>query len=112
MAYGPPPAYRAAPPTHPRAVPVLVLGILSLVLCTPLGVVAWILANGALKQIDANPGAYSGRGMVQAGKILGIIGVALIVFAFLIVIIVFAFGDVVRSVFEQTCSSTPTASNC
>ena len=32
---------------------VLVLGILSLVLCGPVGIAAWILGNSDLKEIDA-----------------------------------------------------------
>jgi hypothetical protein len=54
---------------------VLILGIVGLVVCMPCGIIAWVLGNGALKEIDANPGAYTNRGTVNAGRILGIIAV-------------------------------------
>jgi hypothetical protein len=56
---------------------VLILGIIGLVICMPCGIIAWVLGNGAMKEIDANPGAYTNRSMVNAGRILGIIAVAL-----------------------------------
>ena len=51
----------------------LVLGILGLV-CCPFGPVAWIMANGDLKQMDAGTMDASGRSMTNGGKICGIIG--------------------------------------
>jgi hypothetical protein len=70
--------YGAPPQNHPRAVLILVLGILSIVCCGPFtGVPAWIMGNSALRQIDASGGTIAGRGMVQAGRICGIVGVAL-----------------------------------
>lgn len=60
-----------------RGVLVLVLGILGLVLCVICGVVAWIMASGDLKQMDAGLMDPSGRGLTQAGKICGIIAVVL-----------------------------------
>lgn len=72
------PAYGApSPQPHPRGVPVLILGIIGVVLCGPCAIVALVLAQGALKEIDQNPSAYSNRGMVNAGRILGIIGIIL-----------------------------------
>jgi hypothetical protein len=56
---------------------VLILGIVGLVICFPCGIIAVILGNGALKEIDANPGAYTNRGMVNAGRILGIIAIVI-----------------------------------
>ena len=64
---------------HPKGITVLVLGILSIVCCSPLGIVAFIMGNNALKEIDANPSAYSNRQIVQIGRILGIIGIVLLV---------------------------------
>lgn len=72
------PAYGApAPQPHPRGVPVLVLGIIGLVICFPCGIIAVILGNGALREIDQNPSAYTNRGMVNVGRILGIIAIVL-----------------------------------
>jgi hypothetical protein len=67
------------PVDHPKGITILVLGILSIVCCSPLGVVAWLMGNTALKEIDAEPGRYGNRQIVQIGRILGIIGVVLLV---------------------------------
>lgn len=84
----PPPggAYGAPPPMggggaidHPKGTMILVLGILSLVCCSPLGIVAFVMGNTALREIDANPGLYRNRQIVYAGRILGIIGMVLLV---------------------------------
>lgn len=90
-AYGPPgqpplAPYQAVvpPPTHGRGLASMILGIVSLVLCFGYGIgllgspIAWWLGAKSLKEIDAVPGQYSGRGMAQAGQILGIIGTVLL----------------------------------
>jgi hypothetical protein len=75
-AYGAP--YGSAPQAHPRGVIILVLGILSLFFCgIVLGPIAWIMGNNALAEIDRNPAAYTNRGLVQAGRVIGIIGTVL-----------------------------------
>ena len=56
---------------------ILTLGILSLVLCLPLGPIAWAMSNNALNVLDVyEPKAndYSQRGMVVAGRVCAIIG--------------------------------------
>ena len=42
-----------------------------------LGIVAVVKSKGALEEIDANPGAYTNRGSVTAGRICGIISIVL-----------------------------------
>ena len=64
---------------HPEGTTVLVLGVLSLVVCQFLGPVAWIMGNNVIAEIDRNPGMYSNRGSVQAGRICGIISSCLII---------------------------------
>lgn len=59
---------------HPQSMMILIFGILSLVGFSILGPFAWYMGNNALKEIDANPAAYSDRNNVNIGKILGIIG--------------------------------------
>ena len=56
---------------------ILVLGILGIVVCAPLGIVAWIMGNNALRELDQGFGDPSTRGMVVAGRILGIIATVL-----------------------------------
>ncbi|HYZ98847.1 MAG TPA: DUF4190 domain-containing protein [Acidimicrobiales bacterium] len=88
----PPPGpygYGAAPRDHPQGTTILVLGILSLLICSPLGLVAWIMANNALAEIDRDPGAYSNRGMIAAGRICGIIATVFLVLGFFAAFLLF-----------------------
>ena len=62
-----------------RGVIILVLGILGLIVCQLIAPVAWIMGKGDLAQIDAGQMDPEGRGMTQAGMILGIVGTILIV---------------------------------
>ncbi|HSO64663.1 MAG TPA: DUF4190 domain-containing protein [Ornithinibacter sp.] len=80
------------PVDHPKGMTVLVLGILSLVCCAPLGIVAWVMGNGVLREIDAQPGRYGNRQLVQVGRILGIVGTVLLVLGVLWFVVVLAFG--------------------
>ncbi|OAD42541.1 CCC motif membrane protein [Polaribacter atrinae] len=68
----------------PNASTSLVLGILSLVTCIcygviglPLGIIALVLANKAIKEYNLNPEEYNSVGNATAGKITGIIGIVL-----------------------------------
>lgn len=63
---------------HPQGTMILVLGILSIVGISILGPFAMVMGNKAIKEIDANPGAYSNRDSVNIGRILGIIGTVLL----------------------------------
>lgn len=63
-----------------RGTLILVFGILSLVVsCFPLGIAAWIMGNGDLKQMDAGTMDPSGRSNTNAGRICGIIGTVLLI---------------------------------
>lgn len=75
----PPPNPMGGPVDHPKGTTILVLGILSLVCCSPLGIAAWVMGNKAIQEIDSSPGRYSNRQLVQIGRILGIVGVVLLV---------------------------------
>lgn len=62
-----------------RAGGVLALGIMALLcnVCLVPGIAAWAMAHEDLKQMDAGIMDPSGRGMTQAGMVLGIIGTVL-----------------------------------
>lgn len=60
-----------------RATTILVLGILSIVCCQPLGIAAVLMANGDLKKMQAGQMDRSGESNTNVGKILGIIGCVL-----------------------------------
>lgn len=60
-----------------RATLILVLGILGIIMCQPLGIAAWIMGNNDLKEMDAGTMDPSGRSNTNAGKICGIIATVL-----------------------------------
>ena len=67
----------------------LVLGILSLVVCTALGPFAWSMGTEELRRIDSGLTSPVARGSAQAGRVCGIIstsflGLALLFFMFAI----------------------------
>ena len=83
-----------------RGTLVLVLGILGLVLCGIFtGIPAWIMGSGDLKEIDAGTMDPSGRGITQAGKILGMVSCALTALAvvFWVVIVILGVAGAVVS---------------
>ena len=62
-----------------RGTLILVLGILGLVVCGPLGIAAWVMGSGDLKEINAGTMDPAGRGSTEAGKICGIIATILMI---------------------------------
>ena len=90
---------------HPSATTAMVLGICALggmfvcglpIVLSPF---AWMVGGRAVREIDANPGRYSGRDQAQAGRIMGMIGSALLV---LIVIGIVAVITLAVTVSEST----------
>jgi len=78
-------AYPVGQPMRPhRGVMILVFGILGLVCCFIFGIVAWVMGNGDMREMDAGRMDPSGRGLTQAGKICGIISVALAILGIVI----------------------------
>lgn len=62
-----------------RGATILVLGILGLVLCPILGLIAWIMGNGDLREMNQGNMDPEGRGLTTAGRICGMISILLIV---------------------------------
>ncbi len=56
---------------------VLALGILGIVVCFICGIIAWVMGNNDLREMAAGTMDPAGRGLTQAGKICGMIGVIL-----------------------------------
>jgi hypothetical protein len=86
---------------HPKAVTVLVLGILGLVLCQVLSPFAWVMGNNVVREIDANPGYYGNRGTANAGRICGIVGTVILGLSLLLVV-----GFVILAVVGASTTST------
>ena len=62
-----------------RGTLILVLGILSLIICQPVGIAAWIMGSADLKEIAAGTMNPEGKSLTQIGQILGIIAVVLMI---------------------------------
>ena len=75
----------------PGAVASLVLGILGIVICGLLAPFAW--QQGRKAEALARAEGYDGEGMATAGKVLGIIGTALLVVGVVAVVILAATGN-------------------
>jgi hypothetical protein len=63
--------------TPHRGGTVLTLGIIGLVCCASCGIIAWVMGSGDLKKMSDGSMDPSGRGLTQAGYILGIVGTIL-----------------------------------
>lgn len=76
---------------------ILVLGILSLVMCAPLGLPAWWMGSHDLAEMRAGRMDREGESLTQAGYITGIIGSIIMIFGILLFclwlsVVVFAVG--------------------
>lgn len=78
-----------------RSGAILALGILGILVCFICGIIAWVMGNNDLREMDAGIMDPSGRGMTQAGKICGIVSTLLWLAGMLITILVFAFITIV-----------------
>ena len=76
-----------------RGTLILVLGILGLVMCGIFTAIpAWIMGNSDIKQMDVGTMDPTGRGMTNAGRILGMIGSILFIVGAVIVITLVLLG--------------------
>ena len=67
-----------------RGTMILIFGIVGIVLtCFPLGIAAWVMGNSDLKAMGRGEMDKSGQGTTQAGKVCGIISVALAALGFI-----------------------------
>lgn len=73
----PPGGYQGGGGRPHRGVLILVFGILGLIICFLFGIAAWVMGNGDLREMDAGMMDPSGRGLTQAGKVLGIVACVL-----------------------------------
>jgi hypothetical protein len=96
--YPPYPPYPVQPPSDGQAVAALVVGIVGVVgacgygLGTLISPVALFLGRASMKRIDASGGRLGGRGMAQAGFILGIIGTVLLALVLVLIAVIIGIG--------------------
>lgn len=73
---------------HPEgATTILVMGILGLVLCAPLGIAAWIQGNSYMQQCRMR--GLDPEGTATAGRICGIIASVLMIISILLFVLAF-----------------------
>jgi len=80
-----------------RAGTVLVLGILSIVVCTVLGPIAWSMGNEELRRIDLGQVDPMSRNAASAGRICGIVATVFMILGVVLFIGIFALAAGTRS---------------
>jgi hypothetical protein len=78
------PAFPA--PDHPQTALILILGIIGVSVAQVCAPFAWYFGNKAKAEIEASNGALGGLGMVNAGRIMGIVGTVILALSLLIVV--------------------------
>lgn len=86
-----------------RGAMILIFGILGIVVCGPLSIVAWIMGSGDLKEIAAGRMDPEGQSSTYAGWILGVIGTVLNIIIIVAVVVLVGLA-VVLSVFVRAGS--------
>jgi hypothetical protein len=103
---GYPPGYGVTPQNEGLAVASMVIGIVSFALACGYGLgllgspVALVMGRISMKRIDQSGGQLGGRGMAQAGFIMGIIGTVLLVLALIGLAVIIVIG--VNGGFDDT----------
>lgn len=75
-----------------NATMILILGVLGLTICSICAPIAWVMGNQALSTLDQFGDPLGQRGMVNGGRICGIIGTALICLAIVVWVVAMMFG--------------------
>lgn len=114
--YGQPGYGGPVTPPHPSAMTSLVLGLVALggiLLCAgvtlPLAPFAWFIGGRAVKEIDADPGRFSGREQAQAGRIMGMVGTGLLILGTIALVALIAVGVAVSE--SNDLGNTPDVSS-
>jgi hypothetical protein len=80
-------------PARPhRGTLILVLGILGIVCCGILGIIAWVMGNSDLEAMRRGEMDRSGEALTNAGRICGMISVALWVMGIIVNIVLMILG--------------------
>ena len=90
--YPPPPSPGMgypAPQNSSKATTALILGIIGLAVCSPVGIAAIVVGKQAREEIARSGGALGGEGFAKAGVILGWIAVAFMILGALFFILFF-----------------------
>lgn len=75
-----------------RGTTILILGILSIVCCAPIGIAALLMGNADLQKMKAGQMDRSGESTTNIGKILGIVGLVIWAIAIVLQIVLMMVG--------------------
>jgi hypothetical protein len=67
---------------------ILAFGIIGLAICFPFGIVAWVMGNNDLREIESGRMDPSGEGLTRSGKIIGIIACCLALLGIVVNVVV------------------------
>jgi hypothetical protein len=81
-------AVPAAYPEPSQATTALVLGIVGIVCCGPVGIAAWVMANNELQAISSGRRDPVNEGTAKAAKVVGIVATAFIVLPLILLFLV------------------------
>ena len=70
----------------------MVFALVGIIFCQFFSIPAWVMGAADLKEIDAGRMDPAGRGLTQAGMILGIIGCVLMLLSFCLPLAIFLIG--------------------
>lgn len=87
-----------------RGTLILVLGILSIVCCFICGIIAWVMGNKDLKEMAAGRMDPAGRGLTNAGKICGIVGIVVQIVYFVLWLLGLGFITISHSIRTSSIS--------
>ena len=70
-----------------RGAVILVFGILGLILCQLFGIAAWTMGNSDLREMDAGVMDPAGKDLTSAGRMLGMVGTAILLLQAVIIVV-------------------------
>ena len=82
--YGSGPAMGPVRRSHPQTATIMVLACLGVVTCAITSIISLVMAASAIKEIDANPGAYGNRQTITMARVIAIISIVAVVFLFIL----------------------------
>jgi hypothetical protein len=95
-----------------RGILILALGIVSLaVLCLPLGILVWIMADNDLKQMDAGTMAAQGRAKTMIGRVCGMIATLLLGLCLLVALVSGTWVVLKRATAKAPAATAPAAAS-
>ena len=77
---------------------ILTFGILGLVICQLFGIAAWVMGNNDLREMDRGYMDPTGRDLTKTGRILGMVGVGMLVTSFIVFLFFFMIPIVLHGI--------------